>query len=115
MIRSRDEFNQISEKVINGTANKSEQKAYEDFIRALDRLIHDWHIWHSADEKPPVDKMMESLFSSTNNSSPLDNLYDHFKDDPNVDQNFLKYRIAREKEKRTFRYKIRCFLAKFHR
>ena len=46
---------------------------------------------------------------------PLDNLYDHFKDDPHVDQNFLKYRIAREKEKRTFRYKIRCFLAKFHR
>lgn len=46
---------------------------------------------------------------------PLDNLYDHFKDDPHVDQNFLKYRIAREKEKRTLRYKIRCFLAKFHR
>ena len=48
-------------------------------------------------------------------SDPLDNLYDRFKDDPNVDQNFLKYRIAREKEKRTLRYKIRCFLAKFHR
>lgn len=48
-------------------------------------------------------------------SDPLDNLYDRFKDDPNVDQNFLKYRIAREKEKSTLRYKIRCFLAKFHR
>ena len=47
--------------------------------------------------------------------SSWDSFYDHFKDDPNVDQNFLKYRIAREKEKRTFRYKIRCFLAKFHR
>ena len=35
MIRSRDEFNQISEKVINGTANKSEQKAYEEEHQGL--------------------------------------------------------------------------------
>ena len=57
----------------------------------------------------------ETMIKRKKKPDPLDNLYDHFKDDPNVDQNFLKYRIAREKEKRTLRYKIRCFLAKFHR